>query len=708
VNLQRFGVILLVMVAAVILLSVYVRRHQPPPPGPAATAPASQPATQAVPPASSPATDAATAPAEVAGAGTASAPATQSAPNVWFELPAPRQSAKLGSLDYSRSGYLLQLDVVSSGAALHTLKLSRYFATDADKRLFESHGDQYEQLRQKNPDKYRGPYSLLNPVIDQQNVFLPLATGNLTVLMEGGKPLTWNLANRPWQMEQVQTAPDGKMQSLTLSWTLLREVTDESGKASRQPFLRVCKTYRVTPSDYTVYVGLRVENLSPIPLTVSLEQMGPAGVPREDPRSDLRKAVYGRYNPADAAVQVQRRGLDKKMQLGVPMPIGSSADDRPVVWLGLANKFFASMMYLTPRDPQNLAATEWSARFSIRAAKESPTSAVQVPSVVLTGLALGPGQSSPTAELEVFAGPKKREMFIHAKAAYHRPIYQRLNYLGTIDLGSCFLTPAWLTLGMMWLLQAFATVSLGNYGLAIILLVFVVRLVLHPLVKKSQVSMMHMQKMAPQIQKLREKYADNKEALNREMMQVYKQQGITPIMGCLPMLLQMPIWFALFTALNAAVELRHAGFLPFWITDLANPDVVARWPEQFSIPLLGHALHLLPILLTVAMFLQAKINPQMAGQTAPVTPEQQQQQKMMKWMMPVMMLFFFYSAPSGLNLYIMASTFAGVVEQVVIKRHIQAREAAAAAVETTVRLPGKAARVARPKKPRGPFWFKRG
>ena len=216
--------------------------------------------------------------------------------------------------------------------------------------------------------------------------------------------------------------------------------------------------------------------------------------------------------------------------------------------------------------------------------------------------------------------------------------------------------------------------------------------------------MSRMQKMGPEIQRIKEKYADDKEALNREMMEFYKKRGFSPVMGCLPMFLQMPIWIALWGGLQASVELRHAAFLPVWLTDLSGPDALFHLP--FAIPFTGwHDFNLLPLLGCVSTFVQMKFTPQAAPAA---TPDQQRQQAMMKYMMPVMMIFIFYSMPSGLNLYIMASTFAGVAEQVVIRRHIQAREAAAAAVETTIDMPGKAARGNRPKKPKGPFWVKRG
>jgi YidC/Oxa1 family membrane protein insertase len=299
--------------------------------------------------------------------------------------------------------------------------------------------------------------------------------------------------------------------------------------------------------------------------------------------------------------------------------------------------------------------------------------------------------------LDVFAGPKLRGLLAG------EGLYSKLNYLGTIDLGGCFCASSHLTFGMMWLLEKLAYFSFGNYGVAIILLVFLVLLALHPLTKKGQVSMMKMQKLAPQMQKLKEKYADDKNALNREMMQLYKQGGATPILGCLPMLLQTPIWIALWTVSSSTVELRQAAFLPFWLVDLGAPDALFTFPR--ALPWIGQTFNLLPILVAISFYLQSKIMPTMT-QASP-SAQQAQQQKIMNIMMPVMMLVFLYPGASGLSLYMMASNFARVIEQHVIRKHIRQREAREAAAETTVSVPGKGSRSGRPKKPKGPLWFKK-
>ncbi len=140
------------------------------------------------------------------------------------------------------------------------------------------------------------------------------------------------------------------------------------------------------------------------------------------------------------------------------------------------------------------------------------------------------------------------------------------------------------------------------------------------------------------------------------------------------MMVQMPIWISLYSAIYASIALRGAAFLPFWITDLSVPDALIRF-APITLPLVGwkiDSFNLLPIMMGVAFYLQQKLMPSQASASA--NPQAAQQQKMMMIMMPLMFPLMLYKAPSGLNLYIMASTFAGVIEQYVIRKHIREKE----------------------------------
>ncbi len=230
-----------------------------------------------------------------------------------------------------------------------------------------------------------------------------------------------------------------------------------------------------------------------------------------------------------------------------------------------------------------------------------------------------------------------------------------------------------------------------NYGIVIIVLVFLVRIILHPITKKSQVSMSKMQKLGPKAEEIKKKYANNKAEMNKQMMALYREQGASPIMGFLPMFVQMPIWIALWSAVYASIDLRGARFLPFWITDLSMPDAVVSY-QTITIPLLHskiQSLNLLPLMMGVAFYLQQKLMPSQTN--ASTSPQVAQQQKMMMIMMPLLFPLMLYNGPSGVNLYIMASTFGGVIEQYVIRKHIREKEQAESQglVATTKKTGGK-------------------
>ena len=195
-----------------------------------------------------------------------------------------------------------------------------------------------------------------------------------------------------------------------------------------------------------------------------------------------------------------------------------------------------------------------------------------------------------------------------------------------------------------------------------ILLTLVVRGGLYPLTRKSQISMAKMQKLQPKIEELREKYGDDSQKMGREQMKLFRKYGVSPMSGCLPLLLQFPIFIALYGALRAAIELRQAGFL--WIADLSRPDTLFALP--FDLPIFGHQFNLLPFLAAGAMYMNQKLMHRPSGGGA----QAEMQQTMMKFM-PVFLLLVFYQLPSGLTLYITTSMGVGMAQQWLIRRHVK-------------------------------------
>ena len=205
-----------------------------------------------------------------------------------------------------------------------------------------------------------------------------------------------------------------------------------------------------------------------------------------------------------------------------------------------------------------------------------------------------------------------------------------------IDFG--FFWPiAW---AMLWLLNGFHRI-IGNYGVAIILLTLSTKLISYPLTRKSYKSMKEMQKLQPLLTELREQYRDDPQKLNKATMQLYKEHGVNPLGGCIPWLPQMPIFFALFSLLGSAVELRGAPFV-LWIDDLAAPDVLFTLP--FTIPFVGNAFRILPIVNGLTTWLQQR----MTGGMTPATDNTQA--KIMQFL-PFLFVFLFYNWASGFVLY---------------------------------------------------------
>lgn len=193
---------------------------------------------------------------------------------------------------------------------------------------------------------------------------------------------------------------------------------------------------------------------------------------------------------------------------------------------------------------------------------------------------------------------------------------------------------------MLYVMKAFHSL-VGNWGFAIILLTLLVRLVVLPFNVMSFRSMKKMQAIQPTIQKIREKYKDDQAKLNTEMMRTMRESGANPLGGCLPMLLQIPIFFALYRVIGASIELYQSPFL-FWITDLSVHD----------------KFYVLPILMAVLMFLQQKITPSTMDPT---------QAKVMAFM-PLIFSVFMLQLPSGLTLYMVISTLFGIIQQYLIMR----------------------------------------
>ncbi len=494
-------------------------------------------------------------------------------------------------------------------------------------------------------DRYRAPYKLKG------------ARPRLALLQEFQEGLYSDTLERVTFLDADQA---GKLRELdvvadSLVYELIeageRELAFEGTiRSGRGHALRVRKLVVMDPDSYSYSAQLELTNAGEVPCQFTGALRGPAGIEREssDPRYlGTRVGIYegpGRYDVA----KVNPRDILKKGP-----QVNESAE---IAWAGLVNHYFVAIT-----EPEDRS---WVETVTSRAVTDSDILAAEGrwgaetlnPKVNRRELArqnatvalnvarqdLEPG-GSVTLRYRMIGAPKDDEVL----AAYDAGLP------GLVEYG---LLPTISRMALAVLSGVHAVVP--NYGIAILVLTVFVRTLLHPLTRKSQLSMVKMQKLQPQLAELQRKYADDKEKLTQEQFALWKKYGANPLGGCWPMLLQMPILISLFGALRAAIELRHAGFL--YISDLSRPDVLFRLP--LYLPFLENEFNLLPILMGVVMYLNQKFMSQPSGSA------QQQQQQMMLKFMPIFLTVVLYRMPSGLVLYFTTSTAIGALERWLIER----------------------------------------
>jgi YidC/Oxa1 family membrane protein insertase len=292
-------------------------------------------------------------------------------------------------------------------------------------------------------------------------------------------------------------------------------------------------------------------------------------------------------------------------------------------WVAVSNQFFTTLM-----APLTAKATGvWGRRFDIDYAPDQKLLGIEG-ALGMPGFQLQPGQTY-SARFEIYAGPK----------LYHRLAQLQHNEAEIMNFGIFKLVCQFL-LNFMNLLHSW----LRDYGLAILALTTIIKLTLWPIQNKANRSMRQMAALSPKMQELRDKYKDDPTRMNQEVMKLYKQYGINPVGGCLPMMIQIPIFFGLFTMLGQAVELRNAKFL--WVKDLSQPDTLfvipgMGWVPILGIPGVGLAINILPILMGATQVWLMRMTPKTGDPT----------QRRMMMFMPLIFLFFCYNFAAALALY---------------------------------------------------------
>ncbi|MEZ5669780.1 MAG: membrane protein insertase YidC [Alphaproteobacteria bacterium] len=440
----------------------------------------------------------------------------------------------------------------------------------------------------------------------------------------------------PWEADGSELVAG---EPLTLSWTNPQGVT----------FERVI----TLDQDYMFTVTQRVSNGSDVPLSLTpVARAERQGLPRLENYMVLHEGAVGVFDETLEEIDYSDLTDD-----------GAYTDASTGGWIGFSDKYW--LVALAPDQDAPFTGTMshmpgTAATFDLTWAETEPT-------------AIAPGESQAVTS-HFYAGAKDVRLLDDYGDALRIPLFDR-----AVDFGwFYFLTKP------LFLLLTFIHGLVGNFGVAIMILTVIVRLFLFPLANKSYKSMSRMKKLGPQMQALRERYKEDKPKLQQEMMAMYKREKVNPAAGCLPLLLQIPVFFALYKVFLVSIEMRHAPFV-LWIKDLTAHDPTTIFNLFGLIPwepptflMVG----VLPLMMGAAMWAQQQLNP------APPDPVQAK----IFGFLPIVFTFFLASFPAGLVLYWTCNNILSLLQQYVIMRRMGAPIGRKAGAAEQARLKAEADR----------------
>ena len=436
---------------------------------------------------------------------------------------------------------------------------------------------------------------------DGSAVSLVSGDGELGTVLETDKGFI-DLTGVSFTLARMETGPEGQQ-------IIYYQATGAGG-------ITVTKTYTVPSDGYLMRLDVAVTGNSSInQYRVIWNHSLP---PAEDPKQDHQ-----------AGGTVVMAGKDvTRINAGAFKKTSEREVTGNVRWAGVRNKYFIAAMVPPPGTSSRVVAV------GNHALQETGVELV----MPLQG---GSGQH----QIQLYVGPLDYSSM--------KPLGLELEH--AVDLGYKFIRPLsqLLLFSMEWLYK-----FIPNFGVVIIIVSVLTKLIFYPLTRTSLRSMRALQHLQPKMNELRDKYKKEPQRMQKEMMALYREHKVNPMGGCLPILVQMPVFIALYAVLANCIELRQAPFV-LWIDDLSVPDVLFRVG--------GFPMHVLPVVMFLTTIWQQKL-----------TPMTDPRQKMIGYMMPFMMLFIFYSFPAGLNLYWTVNNVLTVAQQWTIHREAE-REAKVAA-----------------------------
>lgn len=550
-------------------------------------------------------------------AGEAAAPDAAAAANapaaepVKFD-PQPRKSVTLGSPDPA-SGYFLSVTTTSEGASISSIELNDDRYRDLD------HPNEQLRLVGTNPDTELKTLETSLPAIDNQL-----------------KALGTDLDSVDWEV--VETIPDenlpGTNSAVTYRFVSPDKKLEIRKRYALQKVAGDSASHDVRDTNHSGYMlnaTVSLKNLDTVAHTVDYRLQGPVGLPLEN------REHTSRYRSIQVGFLNDDESVEPKVIAAKAVVEASDADEvekwkRQFKYIGVDVQYFAALLLpagvkdidyvqavLVDKEDANVNHSDIS--FEVQSAE------VSIP----------PGTEK-TDEYSLYAGPKREGLLDPIGAA---PVME-YGWFGGVAR-------------VMLALLKFMHDRLGMpYGIAIICMTILVRACLFPISMKQARGAKKMKELQPKIAELKKKYENKKEDFARAQMELFRQHNYNPFAGCLPLILQMPIFFGLYTALNSSIDLRMASFL--WIDNLAAPDALFRLPFQLPFGL-GGDFNLLPLITVLLFVVQQKMF------MPPPTDEQTaMQQRMMMWM-SLLFGVFFYHMPSGLCVYFIASSLWGLGER---------------------------------------------
>ncbi|HYD01594.1 MAG TPA: membrane protein insertase YidC [Phycisphaerales bacterium] len=598
----------------------------------------------------------------------------------------------IGSLDTGEKvGPLMRVAFQPEGAGILELKLSQHRQSTEP-----TSENEVLQRTQIHAGRSLVPFALVDVTIDGRQVRLAGTYRDATGAVVG----------HDWK----QVSPG----------VFAAEIADAAGT----PVARVTRSYKLVENLYELTLDQTFENLTDRPMSVRFTQLGPVELPigiiryGGDPRRVRMGIITGDEVAGRSPLLTRDDVLAHAALLNgqwvwpdVPVWPTEAAlqEQQSLSWIGVTNRFFAVTVHALPdratpavqppnpvplpdkrltvwervdrvvltREPDSSGKVETEAAMALRG--HSPALTV-------------PARGTARADMGVYAGPIDRDALDVADTRDGKIALTDLEiYFWPGPCSFCTFQP--IAYGLRFVLSIFADHVVFDWALAIILLVVCVRTALHPITKWSQTSLQRfgkaMQRVAPKQKALQEKFKDDPARLRQEISNLMREENVNyaQALGCIPMLLQTPIWIALSSLMFFLFDLRHtpAFFGVFqsitggkwqFLADLAEPDHFFSLPFSFTVPLMGmiDSINVLPVLLGVVFFVQQKyLTP---PPTAQLSPEMETQQKIMKIVIVFLFPLMMYNAPSGLAIYFITNSALGIVESRHIRKKFEKEEAA--------------------------------